>query len=109
MRIQVNPKALAAYGLSLDDVRTAIANANINQAKGSFDGPTRASTIDANDQLKSADEYQQLIIAYKNGAPVRLRDVAEAVDGAENTRLAAWANAHAGDHPQHPAPARRPT
>ena len=72
VRIQVNPKALAAYGLSLDDVRTAIANANTNQAKGSFDGPTRASTIDANDQLKSADEYRQLIIAYKNGAPVRV-------------------------------------
>ena len=92
MRIQVNPKALAAYGLSLDDVRTAISNANTNQAKGSFDGPTRASTIDANDQLKTADEYQQLIIAYKNGAPVRVADVAEAVEGAENSRLAAWAN-----------------
>jgi multidrug efflux pump len=91
VRIQVNPKALAAYGLSLDDVRTAIAGANTNQAKGSFDGPTRASTIDANDQLKSADEYRQLIIAYRNGAPIRVQDVAEAVDGAENTRLAAWA------------------
>jgi multidrug efflux pump len=91
VRIQVNPKALAAYGLSLDDVRTAIAGANTNQAKGSFDGPTRASTIDANDQLKSADEYRQLIIAYRNGAPIRVQDIAEAVDGAENTRLAAWA------------------
>jgi len=93
VRIQVNPKALAAYGLSLDDVRTAIAGANTNQAKGSFDGPTRASTIDANDQLKSADEYRQLIIAYRNGAPIRVQDIAEAVDGAENTRLAAWAGA----------------
>jgi multidrug efflux pump len=93
VRIQVNPKALAAYGLSLDDVRTAIGNANTNQAKGSFDGPTRASTIDANDQLKTADEYQQLIIAYKNGAAVRVQDVADAVDAAENSRLAAWANA----------------
>ncbi len=93
VRIQVNPTALAAYGLSLDDVRVAIGNANTNQAKGSFDGPTRASTIDANDQLKSADEYQRLIIAYKNGAPVRLQDVAEAVEAAENSRLAAWANA----------------
>ncbi len=93
VRIQVNPKALAAYGLSLDDVRTAIASANTNQAKGSFDGPTRASTIDANDQLKSADEYRQLIIAYRNGAPIRVQDIAEAVDGAENTRLAAWAGA----------------
>ncbi|HEY5309015.1 MAG TPA: efflux RND transporter permease subunit, partial [Casimicrobiaceae bacterium] len=92
VRIQVNPKALAAYGLSLDDVRTAIGNANTNQAKGSFDGPTRASTIDANDQLRSADEYRQLIIAYRNGSPIRVQDVADAVDGAENSRLAAWAN-----------------
>ena len=96
VRIQVNPKALAAYGLSLDDVRTSIVNANTNQAKGSFDGPTRASTIDANDQLKSADEYRQLIIAYKNGAPVRVQDIADTIDGAENTRLAAWANATPG-------------
>jgi multidrug efflux pump len=92
VRIQANPKALAAYGLSLDDVRTAISNANTNQAKGSFDGPTRASTIDANDQLKSADEYRSLIIAYRNGSPIRLSDVADTVDGAENSRLAAWAN-----------------
>ncbi len=92
VRIQVNPKALASYGLSLDDVRTAIGNANTNQAKGSFDGPTRASTIDANDQLKTADEYRQMIIAYKNGAAIRVSDIAEAIDGAENSRLAAWAN-----------------
>src|SRR5450432_3016390 len=92
VRIQANPTALAAYGLSLDDVRTSIAAANTNQAKGSFDGPTRASTIDANDQLKSADEYRQLVIAYKNGAPIRVQDVADAVDAAENARLAAWAN-----------------
>ena len=92
VRIQVNPKALAAYGLSLDDVRTAIGNANTNQAKGSFDGPTRASTIDANDQLKSAEEYKQLIIAYRNGAAVRIMDIADAIDAAENSRLAAWAN-----------------
>jgi multidrug efflux pump len=96
VRIQVNPKALAAYGLSLEDVRTSIAGANTNQAKGSFDGPTRASTIDANDQLKTADEYRQLIIAYRNGAPIRVQDVADTVDGAENTRLAAWANATPG-------------
>ena len=68
VRIQANPRALGAYGLSLDDLRTGIDNANVNQAKGSFDGPTRASTIDANDQLKSAAEYLNLIIAYKNGA-----------------------------------------
>ena len=92
VRIQANPKVLAAYGLGLDDLRTAIANANVNQAKGSFDGPARASTIDANDQLKSADEYRSLIIAYKNGRPIRLNDVAVAADDAENVRLAAWAN-----------------
>ncbi len=92
VRIQANPKALAAYGLSLDDLRTSIAAANVNQAKGSFDGPARASTIDANDQLKSADEYRNLIIAYKAGRAIRLSDVATAVDDAENVRLAAWAN-----------------
>jgi len=92
VRIQANPKALAAYNLSLDDLRIAIASANVNQAKGSFDGPARASTIDANDQLKSADEYRNLIIAYKNSGPVRLADVAKTIDDAENVRLAAWAN-----------------
>ena len=92
VRVQINPRALAANGLSMDDVRTAIAGANVNQAKGSFDGPTRASTIDANDQLKSADEYKNLIVAYKNGAPIRIIDVADVIDGAENARLYAWAN-----------------
>ena len=92
VRIQANPKALAAQGLNLDDLRTAIGAANVNMAKGSFDGPMRASTLDANDQLKSADEYRDLIIAWKKGAPIRLSDVADIVDGAENTRLAAWAN-----------------
>ena len=92
VRIQANPRALAAYGLGLDDLRTTIANANVNQAKGSFDGPTRASTIDANDQLRSADEYRNLIVAYRNNAPVRVTDVADVIDDAENTRLGAWAN-----------------
>jgi multidrug efflux pump len=92
VRIQANPKALAAYNLSLDDMRLAIAAGNVNQAKGSFDGPARASTIDANDQLKSADEYKNLIIAYKNSGPVRIADVADTIDDAENVRLAAWAN-----------------
>src|SRR5258706_215121 len=92
VRIQANPKALAAYGLSLDDLRLAIGAANVNQAKGSFDGPARASPIDANDQLRSADEYRQLIIAYRAGRPIRLTDVALAIDDAENVRLAAWAN-----------------
>jgi multidrug efflux pump len=92
VRMQLNPRAVAALGMNLDDIRTAITNANVNQAKGSFDGPTRASTIDANDQLKSADEYRNLIIGYKNKAPIRVSDVADVVDGAENIRLGAWAN-----------------
>ncbi|MEY4591682.1 MAG: hypothetical protein RIR18_577, partial [Pseudomonadota bacterium] len=92
VRVQVNPTALAAHGLNLEDLRTAIGNANVNMAKGSFDGPMRASTVDANDQLKSAREYRDLIIAWKNGAPLRLQDIAVVIDGAENNRLAAWAN-----------------
>jgi multidrug efflux pump len=92
VRVQVNPKAIASQGLSMDDLRTAIANANTNQAKGSFDGPKRAYTIDANDQLRSADEYRSIIVAYRNGAPIYLTDVADVIDGAENARLAAWMN-----------------
>lgn len=90
VRIQANPRALAAQGLTLADIRSAIASANVNGAKGSFDGPLRASSIDANDQLENAEEYAQTIIAYKDGAPLRLKDVAEVVDGVENARLAAW-------------------
>ena len=92
IRIQANPGALANMGMSLDDVRVAIANANINSAKGSFDGPERASTIDANDQLKSAQDYQNQIIAFKNGLPIRLSDIATVIDAPENIRLGAWAN-----------------
>ena len=90
VRVQVNPKALANAGLTLADVRTAIAKANVNSAKGSFDGPERASTIDSNDQLSSADAYAEAIIGYKDGGPLRLRDVADVVEGAENARLAAY-------------------
>ncbi|MDD2661677.1 MAG: efflux RND transporter permease subunit, partial [Methylococcales bacterium] len=92
VRIQANPAALAAYGLSMEDLRTAVAGANVNQPKGMFDGPSRAAIIDTNDQLRSAAEYEALIIAYRNGRPVRLSDVADARDDAENVRLAAWAN-----------------
>jgi multidrug efflux pump len=92
VRIQANPTALASYGLQIDDIRTAIGNANVNQAKGSFDGPTRAYTIDANDQLRSETEYKAIIVAYRNGAPIRLSDVADVVDGTENVRQAAWVN-----------------
>ena len=92
VRVQANPQALAANGLSLEDLRTAITAANVNQAKGSFDGPAVASTIDANDQLRSAADYRPIIIAYRNGAPIHLSDVADVVEDAENVRLAAWMN-----------------
>ncbi|MDD2052158.1 MdtB/MuxB family multidrug efflux RND transporter permease subunit [Pseudomonas putida] len=92
VRIKVNAQALAANGLNLADVRSLIGASNVNQPKGNFDGPTRVSMLDANDQLKSPEEYAELILAYNNGAPLRLKDVAEIVAGAENERLAAWAN-----------------
>jgi multidrug efflux pump len=90
VRVQVNPMALAARGLQLSDVQDAIAKANSNQPKGSFDGPVRSVIMDANDQLQSADEYRELIVAWKNGAPVRLGQVATIEDGAEDRYLAAW-------------------
>ncbi len=91
VRIQANTQALASYGIGIDTLRTAIAAANANSAKGSFDGPKRAYSINANDQLLTADDYKKLIVTYKNGAPVRLTDVARIVESAENTRLGAWA------------------
>ena len=96
IRIQVNPTVLASYGLTMDQLRTTIANANANAAKGSFDGPSRAYSINSNDQLNEAGEYMSLIIAYKNGAPVRLSDVAKAVEAPENTKLGAWMNTTPG-------------
>jgi multidrug efflux pump len=92
VRIQVNPTSLASYGLNLEDIRTAINAANSNQAKGNFDGAQQAYQIGANDQLLSSADYSALIIAYKNGAAVKLTDVAEIVDDAENLREAAWMN-----------------
>jgi multidrug efflux pump len=91
VRVRVNPRALSAAGLGMDDIRSAIAAANVSTPKGSFDGPSRASTIDANDQMRSIDEYRRLAIAYRSGAPIRLADVAEVVEDAENNRLGAWA------------------
>jgi len=93
VRIQADPRRLAANGLNIDDLRTTLGNANVNTPKGNFDGPTRAYTLNANDQLKSAEEYKALIVAYKNGSPVRLRDVADVIDSTENNKLAAWMNA----------------
>ena len=92
VRIQANPTALAAYGLSLEDLRTAVAQANVNQAKGTFDGPRQSYTIGANDQIRSGEGYSPLIIAYKDGSPVRISDIATVVNGAENERQAAWMN-----------------
>jgi multidrug efflux pump len=90
VRIQANPTALASYGLSLEDIRSAIGTANVDQAKGSLNGPRQAYTIGDNDQLLSASDYNGIIIAYRNGSPVRLQDVAQAVDGIENLYQAAW-------------------
>ncbi|MGH9681214.1 MAG: efflux RND transporter permease subunit, partial [Candidatus Acidiferrales bacterium] len=92
VRIQANPTALASYGLSLEDLRTALGQANVNQAKGNLDGPRQAFTIWANDQLMTADSYKPIVITYKNGAPVRIMDVANVIDSAENVKLAAWEN-----------------
>src|SRR5690606_14761527 len=90
--IRVNPEASAACGLTLPDVRGLVTTAHVNQPKGNFDGPTRVSMLDANDQLTSPEEYADLILNYEEGATLRLRDVASIIDGAENERLAAWAN-----------------
>jgi multidrug efflux pump len=92
VRIQLNAQSLAAYGLNIDDIRTTIGNVNVNTPKGNFDGPAQASTINANDQLTSATQYADVIVAYRNGNPVRLSDVANIVSGPENTKLGAWAN-----------------
>ena len=93
VRVQANPTALASYGLSLENLRTALSSANVNQAKGNFDGPDQAWTINDNDQLQAGANYGPIIIAYRNGAPVRISDVAKVIDGVENTKLAAWVNA----------------
>src|ERR1019366_2544441 len=92
VRIQVNPTSLASYGLNLEDVRSAIVAANVNQAKGNFDGPHQSYQIGANDQLLSSADYRPLIVAYRNGTPVRLTNVADVVDDVENVRQAAWMN-----------------
>ena len=92
VRVQANPTALLSYGINLDDLRTTLMGSSINQAKGSFDGPHQSYQINANDQLLTSDDYKSLVIAYNNGAPVILSDVARVVDDVENTRLAAWMN-----------------
>ncbi|XWJ88959.1 MdtB/MuxB family multidrug efflux RND transporter permease subunit [Phytobacter ursingii] len=92
VRVKLNAQAVAALGLTSETIRTAISNANVNSAKGSLDGPARAVTLSANDQMQSAEEYRRLIVAYQNGAPIRLGDIATVEQGAENSWLGAWAN-----------------
>ena len=92
VRIQANPTALASYGLSLEDLRAALVQANVDQAKGVIDGQRQSYTIGANDQLFSSEQYKPIVIAYRNGAPIRLSDVANVIDGTENDQLAAWMN-----------------
>src|SRR4051812_46849566 len=92
VRIQANPTVLASYGISLDELRATLQQASVNLAKGNFDGPQQAYEINANDQLLSSQDYRSLVIAYRNGAPVVLADVAQVIDDVENARLAAWMN-----------------
>ncbi|HLZ05511.1 MAG TPA: MdtB/MuxB family multidrug efflux RND transporter permease subunit [Bradyrhizobium sp.] len=92
VRIRADIRKLAAYGLNIDDLRTTLSNANVNTPKGNFDGGMRAYTINANDQIRNASDYSSLIVAYKNGSPVRLSDVGEVVDGSQNDKLGAWMN-----------------
>jgi multidrug efflux pump len=92
VRIQVNPTALSSYGMTMEDVRAAVAQSNVNQAKGTFDGVHQSYSIGANDQLLTSDQYRPLIVAYKNGSPVHLSDIATVIDDTENTRQAAWMN-----------------
>jgi multidrug efflux pump len=92
VRVQVNPTALSSFGLTMEDIRIAISNANVNQAKGAFDGKSESYSIWANDQLLSSDQYRPLVVAYRNGAPVRLSDVANVIDDIENVKQAAWMN-----------------
>ncbi|MGO8839873.1 MAG: MdtB/MuxB family multidrug efflux RND transporter permease subunit [Methyloceanibacter sp.] len=92
VRVRADIRKLAAYGLNIDDLRTTLSNANVNTPKGGFDGPSRAYTINANDQIRSAKDYRSLVIAYKNGSPVLLSDVGDVISGAENDKLGAWMN-----------------
>jgi multidrug efflux pump len=92
VRIQANPTALSSYGINMEDLRTALTNASVNAAKGNFDGPRQDYQIDANDQLITSDDYRKVVVAYRNGAPVMLTDVANIVNGVENNNQAAWMN-----------------
>ena len=107
VRIRANPTLMASYGLNLEDLRNAIVAANVNQAKGNFDGPHQSYQIGANDQLLSSADYAPLVVAYRNGSPVKMTDVATVEDDVENIRQAAWMNDDPCRHREHSAPAGR--
>jgi multidrug efflux pump len=107
VRIQANPAAPSSYGIDLENVRTALAQTSVNQAKGNFDGPHQDYQIDSTDQLLASADYHNVVVAYRNGAPVLLRDVAHVIDGVENDKLGRLDEQDAGGHPQHSAAARR--
>ncbi len=107
VRVQADLARLAAYGISMEDLRTAIAGANVSGPKGSLDGAQQAYTIAANDQIAAADAYKPIIIAYRNGSPVTIGDVAQIVDGLENDRTGGWYQGTPAVVHRHPAPARR--
>src|SRR5208282_3652376 len=92
LRVQINPRALAAYGLAIDDIRTDITNQNTDLPKGNFDGPAIDTTINDNDQMQTPEEYRRMVVAYKNGDAVRLGDVANVIEGPQDAEQAAWAN-----------------
>src|SRR5438552_4168750 len=92
VRIQANPAALSSYGINLENLRTALTQTSVNQAKGNFDGPHQNYQIESNDQLRTSADYHKVVVAYRNGAPVFLRDVARVIDGVENAKQAAWMN-----------------
>ncbi len=105
VRIQVNPTELASYGLNMEDMRTALTQASVNSAKGNFDGPRQDYQIDANDQISTADQYKDVVVAYSNGAPVFVKDVANVVNGVENTKQGAWMGMTNGQSPATITPA----
>ena len=107
VRIQANPTALSSYGINLEDLRTAVTQSSVNAAKGNFDGPRQDYQIDANDQLVTSADYTSVVVAYRNGAPVMLTDVAKIIDGVENSTQAAWMNRDAGGHSECAAAAGR--
>jgi multidrug efflux pump len=107
VRIQANPTSLSSYGLNLEDLRTALTQTSVNQAKGNFDGPHQDYQINANDQLVTSADYRKVVVAYRNGAPILLKDVAQVVDGIENNKQAAWMNKTPCCDSQHSEAARR--